>query len=171
MRQYIPTINLYEVYPTGGYNHVGRFQFQETKFIAVTAYQSEQVKHLKVQKNKFAQGFRDGVKSSSSSATPIGTKRPTSTTSSNSSPDSTISLTSDVPDFLLPKKERRDFPAQENVAPNFYQFPMPPFHGFQPNFQNSFQGFDTNFNPANFWSPQNQHYDYQTNPYAWNHWS
>ncbi|EGT57097.1 hypothetical protein CAEBREN_03038 [Caenorhabditis brenneri] len=177
MRQYIPTINLYEFHPHGGFHHVGKFQFPETKFIAVTAYQSDSVKHLKVQKNKFAQGFRDGAKTSSSSPStiPTGTKRPTSTTSSNSSPDSTLSI--DVPDFLLAKKERKDAPTfttqQENVTPtsNFYHFPMPPFQGFQQNFQHSFQGFDANFNPANFWGPQNQHYDYHNNPYAWNQWS
>lgn len=175
MRQYIPTINLYEIYPHGGYNHVGRFKFPETKFIAVTAYQSDQVKHLKVQKNKFAQGFRDGSKASTSTIAPTstGTKRPTSTTSSNSSPDSTLSI--DVPDFLVAKKERKDAPTftqRENVAPpNFYQFPMPPFQGFQEHFQHSFQGFDMNFNPANFWGQQNQPYDYHSNPYAWNQWS
>jgi len=35
------------------------FQFKETKFIAVTAYQNEKVTQLKINNNPFAKGFRD----------------------------------------------------------------------------------------------------------------
>ncbi len=35
------------------------FQFDETKFIAVTAYQNEKVTQLKINNNPFAKGFRD----------------------------------------------------------------------------------------------------------------
>ncbi|ULT98591.1 hypothetical protein L3Y34_000154 [Caenorhabditis briggsae] len=86
MRQYIPILNIYEDLPNGAHMQIGKYKFTETKFIAVTAYQSEKVKNLKVQKNKFAQGFREGVKSVQPPA-----KRPPSTTSSQSSPDSTLS--------------------------------------------------------------------------------
>lgn len=35
------------------------FQFEETKFIAVTAYQNEKITQLKINNNPFAKGFRD----------------------------------------------------------------------------------------------------------------
>ncbi|CAI2349577.1 unnamed protein product [Caenorhabditis sp. 36 PRJEB53466] len=88
MRQYVPVLSVYEL--IGDARRIGTFQFQETRFIAVTAYQSDKVKNLKVQRNKFAQGFREGTRSSSA-------KRPTSTTSSTS-PDSTMDSSSDNSD-------------------------------------------------------------------------
>lgn len=39
MRQYMPVLNIYEISPVGAHNQIGKFQFPETKFIAVTAYQ------------------------------------------------------------------------------------------------------------------------------------
>uniref|UniRef100_A0A8R1I4H5 T-box domain-containing protein n=1 Tax=Caenorhabditis japonica TaxID=281687 RepID=A0A8R1I4H5_CAEJA len=83
MRQYIPVLHIYEVVATG-VRLVGKYEFAETKFVAVTAYQSERVKQLKVQRNKFAQGFREGIRGGATSS-----KRPASTTSSTS-PDSTL---------------------------------------------------------------------------------
>ncbi|MFH4983260.1 hypothetical protein AB6A40_009969 [Gnathostoma spinigerum] len=35
------------------------FQFQETQFMAVTAYQNQLITKLKIEKNPFAKGFRD----------------------------------------------------------------------------------------------------------------
>ncbi|XP_067137330.1 T-box transcription factor TBX20-like [Centruroides vittatus] len=39
-----------------------RFEFIETSFIAVTAYQNQQITTLKIRSNPFAKGFRDAIK-------------------------------------------------------------------------------------------------------------
>lgn len=39
MRQYMPTLTIYEIQAMGESRILGTFQFPETKFIAVTAYQ------------------------------------------------------------------------------------------------------------------------------------
>uniref|UniRef100_A0A1I7UMA1 T-box domain-containing protein n=1 Tax=Caenorhabditis tropicalis TaxID=1561998 RepID=A0A1I7UMA1_9PELO len=148
MRQYMPVLNVYEVVISGALVQVGKFQFHETKFIAVTAYQSDFVKRLKVAHNKFAQGFREGVKGTSDNPS---LKRPLSTTSSHSSPDSSLSThSSDIPDN--PKKGR----SQELQYPQYYQFPM---HGF-PGYPGHFQGFESGFDGAAYWNPQNPMYDF-----------
>ncbi|EFP02595.1 hypothetical protein CRE_02357 [Caenorhabditis remanei] len=151
MRQYVPVLNIYEATPTGATVHVGRFPFVEAKFIAVTAYQSEQVKCLKVQKNKFAQGFRESVK-----APPTSTKRPHSTVSANSSPDSTLSDGSEI----SVKKGRSDvYQAPPTPTTNqYYQFQT--VQNFQPSFQQNFghhHGFDT---AAGYWNPPPLQYDF-----------
>ncbi|ESO07893.1 hypothetical protein HELRODRAFT_145007, partial [Helobdella robusta] len=48
MHKYIPRIHVYKT-----------FIFQETSFIAVTAYQNERITQLKIDHNPFARGFRD----------------------------------------------------------------------------------------------------------------
>ncbi|VDO42129.1 unnamed protein product [Onchocerca flexuosa] len=39
--------------------HYKTFQFKETQFMAVTAYQNQLITKLKIEKNPFAKGFRD----------------------------------------------------------------------------------------------------------------
>ncbi|CAO4368258.1 unnamed protein product [Caenorhabditis nigoni] len=149
MRQYIPILNIYEDLPNGAHMQIGKYKFTETKFIAVTAYQSEKVKNLKVQKNKFAQGFREGVKSVQPPA-----KRPTSTTSSQSSPDSTLSSESSS-DGLKMASQELQYPQNTNFQS---------FQNFE-NFQN--QNFDPNLQ---YWTPQNPQYDFgnnYSNPYGY----
>jgi hypothetical protein len=41
------------------HSHFNTFTFEETKFIAVTAYQNEKITQLKIDNNPFAKGFRD----------------------------------------------------------------------------------------------------------------
>ncbi|CCD73786.1 T-box domain-containing protein [Caenorhabditis elegans] len=168
MRQYMPVLNIYEISPVGAHNQIGKFQFPETKFIAVTAYQSELVKQLKVQKNKFAQGFRESIKSNATSST----KRPLSTTSSNSSPDSTLSMSSEnlghttkkgrgggqEIGVLLTSQNYQSFDQFSNFSqafpPNFQpsyaqHYPIP---DYQPNY--------AQFGAENFWSLNPAPYDF-----------
>ena len=41
------------------WNAFNTYTFDETSFIAVTAYQNEQITQLKIDHNPFAKGFRD----------------------------------------------------------------------------------------------------------------
>lgn len=41
------------------WSNFNTFIFEETVFIAVTAYQNEQITQLKIDNNPFAKGFRD----------------------------------------------------------------------------------------------------------------
>src|SRR6218665_3592363 len=43
------------------WNIFNTFTFAETTFIAVTAYQNEQITQLKIDHNPFAKGFRDST--------------------------------------------------------------------------------------------------------------
>lgn len=45
--------------PSIQWANINTFQFEETKFIAVTAYQNEKITQLKINNNPFAKGFRD----------------------------------------------------------------------------------------------------------------
>lgn len=57
MHKYIPRLH---IRPVGSNNSDLRtFTFQETKFIAVTAYQNTDITQLKIDSNPFAKGFRD----------------------------------------------------------------------------------------------------------------
>jgi hypothetical protein len=42
----------------------GVFSFKETKFVAVTAYQNDQITQLKIDNNPFAKAFRDSPQES-----------------------------------------------------------------------------------------------------------
>ncbi|CAD6196372.1 unnamed protein product [Caenorhabditis auriculariae] len=72
MHKYAPTLSVYQ-YSTCDPNFEGLatpvFQrtFGSAAFVAVTAYQNNNVKNLKVEKNKYARGFRNERKRSSSS--------------------------------------------------------------------------------------------------------
>lgn len=56
MHKYIPRIHI--IAPEQG--SIDTFQFPETVFMAVTAYQNEAITKLKIEHNPFAKGFRDG---------------------------------------------------------------------------------------------------------------
>ena len=68
MHQYAPRIHLIEVASggssggttsgSGGGNTVWTFNFRESQFMAVTAYQNQQITKLKIDNNPFAKGFR-----------------------------------------------------------------------------------------------------------------
>lgn len=66
------------------------FPFEETTFIAVTAYQNEQITQLKIDNNPFAKGFRDNGMGRRDHRL-IGQKRSAAATSSTHQPESTSS--------------------------------------------------------------------------------
>jgi hypothetical protein len=58
MHKYIPRLHIVksnDLYAL----ECSTYMFEETKFIAVTAYQNEQITQLKIDNNPFAKGFRD----------------------------------------------------------------------------------------------------------------
>ncbi|CAI4231208.1 unnamed protein product [Auanema sp. JU1783] len=71
MHKYIPVLSVYQLSPLSSdtpflsttstaHKLVSRFRLESTEFIAVTAYQNEKIKDLKIEHNPFAKGFRDG---------------------------------------------------------------------------------------------------------------
>ena len=58
MHRYIPRVH---ISPVDDAKNIKTFVFEETKFIAVTAYQNSDVTQLKIDKNPFAKGFRESV--------------------------------------------------------------------------------------------------------------
>ena len=62
MHKYIPRILIVRENNSneaGAQPQISHFSFPETSFIAVTAYQNEQITQLKIQNNPFAKAFRD----------------------------------------------------------------------------------------------------------------
>jgi len=65
MHKYVPRLHIVEVNEdpasdTNNTKNVKTYIFNETKFIAVTAYQNTDVTQLKIDNNPFAKGFREG---------------------------------------------------------------------------------------------------------------
>lgn len=58
MHKYQPVIALYLV--NGPTQPIYLFQSSDLEFIAVTAYQSQEIINLKILHNPFAKGFREG---------------------------------------------------------------------------------------------------------------
>ena len=61
MHKYMVAVTIIEEATNG---RVMRFDFTETTFIAVTAYQNKAITRLKIQNNPFAKAFRDVTASS-----------------------------------------------------------------------------------------------------------
>jgi hypothetical protein len=65
MHKYVPRLHIVEVTDdsadANNNKNVKTFVFDETKFIAVTAYQNTDVTQLKIDNNPFAKGFRDNT--------------------------------------------------------------------------------------------------------------
>lgn len=61
MHKYQPRLHIVKANDLEGLQktNFNTFKFEETKFIAVTAYQNEQITQLKINNNPFAKGFRD----------------------------------------------------------------------------------------------------------------
>ncbi|KAK2193503.1 hypothetical protein NP493_12g10002 [Ridgeia piscesae] len=61
MHKYQPRIHIVQANDifTMRWNSFNTYAFEETSFIAVTAYQNEQITQLKIDNNPFAKGFRD----------------------------------------------------------------------------------------------------------------
>ena len=58
MHKYIPRLH---IAPVDDHKNVKTYTFDETKFIAVTAYQNTDITQLKIDYNPFAKGFRDNM--------------------------------------------------------------------------------------------------------------
>ncbi|XP_003744781.1 T-box transcription factor TBX1 [Galendromus occidentalis] len=69
MHRYQPRFHVVYVAPsdenTSGTTNFKTFTFEETRFIAVTAYQNHRITQLKIASNPFAKGFRDSDASTS----------------------------------------------------------------------------------------------------------
>lgn len=61
MHKYQPRVHVVQANDifTMRWNSFNTYAFEETVFIAVTAYQNEQITQLKIDNNPFAKGFRD----------------------------------------------------------------------------------------------------------------
>jgi len=61
MHKYQPRIHIVQANDIFSmrWNAFNTYTFDETSFIAVTAYQNEQITQLKIDHNPFAKGFRD----------------------------------------------------------------------------------------------------------------
>ncbi|VDP71121.1 unnamed protein product [Echinostoma caproni] len=61
MHKYIPRFHIVRADHTAKLNQCDftTLVFDETEFIAVTAYQNERITQLKIDNNPFAKGFRD----------------------------------------------------------------------------------------------------------------
>ncbi|XP_071575591.1 LOW QUALITY PROTEIN: T-box protein 2-like [Temnothorax nylanderi] len=64
MHKYVPRIWIVRCFDAKNYNELfthstALFAFKETEFIAVTAYQNENITKLKINNNPFAKGFRE----------------------------------------------------------------------------------------------------------------
>ena len=61
MHKYQPRLHIVKANDLSNiqWNDINTFAFEETVFIAVTAYQNEQITQLKIDNNPFAKGFRD----------------------------------------------------------------------------------------------------------------
>ncbi|XP_054163720.1 T-box transcription factor T-A-like [Oppia nitens] len=59
LHKYEPRVHVIRVDSQDSLEKVFTFQFQETQFIAVTAYQNEEVTQLKIRHNPFAKAFQD----------------------------------------------------------------------------------------------------------------
>ena len=75
MHKYIPRIHVVEVNNENSIPET--FMFNETKFIAVTAYQNTDVTQLKIDNNPFAKGFRENATREYENAVLISSDRPT----------------------------------------------------------------------------------------------
>ena len=70
------------------FGHVNTFNFKQTKFLAVTAYQNERITQLKINNNPFAKGFRENGQLRSKKRT--GNTSPPLCEISSSSPEKSI---------------------------------------------------------------------------------
>jgi hypothetical protein len=61
MHKYQPRLHIVKANDIASlkYSQFNTFLFREAVFIAVTAYQNEQITQLKIDNNPFAKGFRD----------------------------------------------------------------------------------------------------------------
>ncbi|CAI5444827.1 unnamed protein product [Caenorhabditis angaria] len=146
MRKYIPILGLYKASrnPLEAPIKIGEFQFEETQFIAVTAYQNTAVKDLKVMNNKYAQGFRDTVQTKRSSTSP---------SSYSSSEDSTFSPPNEKRQKLSTPEEEQENIYQPNAIPQQQQQQLHPNFYAQQYSQNAHQ-----YNP--YFHQQYQEYAY-----------
>jgi hypothetical protein len=71
MQKYMPTIRI----ACESTRTSQTFQFPETAFIAVTAYQNSKITQLKIDNNPYARAFRDSIGSEGGSANDSGSKR------------------------------------------------------------------------------------------------
>ncbi|XP_013792832.2 brachyury protein-like [Limulus polyphemus] len=60
LHKYEPRVHIVKVTTEDDGQHVGTFNFPEAEFVAVTAYQNEEVTALKIRHNPFAKAFLDG---------------------------------------------------------------------------------------------------------------
>ncbi|XP_076336295.1 T-box transcription factor T-like isoform X2 [Tachypleus tridentatus] len=60
LHKYEPRVHIVKVTTEDDGQHVGTFNFAEAEFVAVTAYQNEEVTALKIRHNPFAKAFLDG---------------------------------------------------------------------------------------------------------------
>ena len=59
LHKYQPRIHVIKVSGNGEKKRVAKFAFKETRFVAVTAYQNEEITALKIKYNPFAKAFQD----------------------------------------------------------------------------------------------------------------
>ncbi|CAB3402484.1 unnamed protein product [Caenorhabditis bovis] len=150
MRKYIPIVSIYSVSrnPMEPPIRLYQCQFNETKFIAVTAYQNTSVRDLKVSNNKYAQGFRENAQKRSSIS-------PLSTTTSEDSlsppnqkkpkmePEAVLEV-QEPPMGAHPHAFPMFDPSQQMFAPYFATYPNQ-FPVMTPNYTYDY------FNPYNQW--------------------
>ncbi|CAF0876618.1 unnamed protein product [Adineta ricciae] len=149
MHKYIPRLHIIQTYnsttadnkvSTGPLDNVNIFVFPETQFIAVTAYQNENVTKLKIDHNPFAKGFRENnghgsrkeVKSTKRClddvySTPESSKR----CKSNSGEDDRT-----PPPRLLSTNQTVDVPDSTTSFTDFYENPFQS-HFYDPNLYTS----------------------------------
>ena len=59
LHKYQPRIHVMKVVANGDKKTVATYSFPETQFVAVTAYQNEEITALKIKHNPFAKAFQD----------------------------------------------------------------------------------------------------------------
>ena len=59
LHKYQPRVHIVKVVGNGEKKTVATYAFPETQFVAVTAYQNEEITALKIRYNPFAKAFQD----------------------------------------------------------------------------------------------------------------
>uniref|UniRef100_A0A915EI89 T-box domain-containing protein n=1 Tax=Ditylenchus dipsaci TaxID=166011 RepID=A0A915EI89_9BILA len=126
MHKYQPVISIYDMSSERkDLKPIYTFTPKETQFIAVTAYQSENIIKLKVQHNPFAKGFREGsVRKRSLSISPDSECSPSSSSSGTSS---------NMPHCEASTSSLYRDPITSSSQPNFPNLPFPPYYNFYSN--------------------------------------